>query len=87
MAYRRYVENEKADIKKNKDMINIGSEIEKMKTDNVHLREKLKEQEKIKNGVSSSEETTSTPGNLSLSATNGNSSVSWKYFLCVLKSV
>ena len=41
MAYRRYCDNEKADIKRNKEMIDIGNEIEKMKTENVHLREKL----------------------------------------------
>ena len=41
MAYRRYCDNEKADLKRNKEMIDIGNEIEKMKTENVHLREKL----------------------------------------------
>ena len=41
MAYRRYCDNEKADLKKNKEMIDIGNEIEKMKTQNVHLRDKL----------------------------------------------
>eukprot|EP00111_Clytia_hemisphaerica_P008290 TCONS_00024189-protein len=46
MAYRRYCENEKGEIKKNKEMISIGKEIEIMKTENVHLREKLAEHEK-----------------------------------------
>ena len=84
MAYRRYVENEKADIKKNKDMISIGSEIEKMKTENVHLREKLEEQEKIKNDSSNATEESAsitTPGNSS--ATNGNPDVSLTFLLIV----
>ena len=43
MAYRRYRENEKADIKRNKEMIDIGNEIEKLKTNNVQIRDKLAE--------------------------------------------
>lgn len=49
MAYRRYVEKEKADIKKNKDMLSLEKEIAKMKTENVHLRKELSEKNRTDN--------------------------------------
>ena len=71
MAYRRYCENEKGEIKRNKEMISIGKEIEIMKTENVQLREKLAEQEKSHDEQPKDADLVTTNG-----GTNGNPDVS-----------
>lgn len=76
MAYQRYVDTEKADVKKNKEIISLEKEIENMKSENQHLKNQLDKQE----SNPSAEQSKVTAADSNSQANSGNPDTSHSFF-------